>query len=305
MAQSATTVDLTLHPSFDPRKSAKITVSRDELTLEHIINLGNEALGIKNGKILYLDNGKICEIKHLSNITNIDDIHLHISDGTILDSSIHEIIHLCMLGSGAVGKSALTLHYIQGQFVPDYDPTIEDAYRKPIDIDGTNLMLDILDTAGQEDFVALRTTWMRNKEGFVLVFSVVDRNTFEDLESFYEQLNDVYDDNIPPIMLVGNKVDLDPKFKYYNANVTGQGDLNYKREVSIEEATNLAKKWGCVRYIETSAKIGYKVSDIFGQLVRDIISSKIESQMMSNQQSQKKGTRSTQTATLLYTYRYL
>jgi len=284
---ASNTIDFTIHLSFQPRKGYKVTMNREELTLDNLIKKSNEILGIKNGKYLYLDNGKKCEEKHLENINNYDDIHLHLSDGTILESS-HEIIHICMLGAGAVGKSALTLHYIQGQFVPDYDPTIEDAYRKPIDIDGTNLMLDILDTAGQEDFVALRTTWMRNKEGFVLVFSVVDRNSFDDLESFYEHLNDVYDDNIPPIILVGNKIDLDPKFKFYNANLTGHGDLNYKREVSIDEALNLAKKWNCVRYIETSAKIGYKVSDIFGQLVRDIISSKIESQMVARNEKPEK-----------------
>jgi small GTP-binding protein len=304
--QSANTiVDITFHPSWQPRQSATIKVSRDQLTLENLIKLGNESLSIKNGKSLYLANGKLCEPKYLQNIisnmnnyniNNNDNIHLYLSDNTILNesdinnSNNDSIIHLCMLGAGAVGKSALTLHYIQGQFISDYDPTIEDAYRKPIDIDGSNnLMLDILDTAGQEDFVALRTTWMRNKHGFILVYSVVDHSTFTDLNYFYEQLNDVYDGNIPPIILVGNKVDLDPNFKYYNESITGNGDLNYKREVSIKEALNILVKWkSCISYIETSAKIGYKVNDIFGTLVRDIISNKIELQMLINDKLNKK-----------------
>merc|ERR1712087_470258 len=56
-----------------------------------------------------------------------------------------------------------------------------DAYRKHIQIDGNSLLLDVLDTAGQEDFIALRTSWMRNKDGFVLAFSIIERKSFEDL----------------------------------------------------------------------------------------------------------------------------
>lgn len=54
------------------------------------------------------------------------------------------------MGSGGVGKSALTIQFIQGNFVEKYDPTIEDSYRKQIEVDGKACMLDILDTAGQE-----------------------------------------------------------------------------------------------------------------------------------------------------------
>lgn len=53
----------------------------------------------------------------------------------------------------------MTLRYVQGVFVKDYDPTIEDAYRKSILLDDANCVLDILDTAGQEDYTALRSTW--------------------------------------------------------------------------------------------------------------------------------------------------
>jgi small GTP-binding protein len=49
-----------------------------------------------------------------------------------------------------VGKSALTIQLIQNHFVDEYDPTIEDSYRKQVVIDGETCLLDILDTAGQE-----------------------------------------------------------------------------------------------------------------------------------------------------------
>ena len=58
--------------------------------------------------------------------------------------------HLCPLTAGGVGKSALTIQLIQNHFVDEYDPTIEDSYRKQVVIDGETCLLDILDTAGQE-----------------------------------------------------------------------------------------------------------------------------------------------------------
>lgn len=63
---------------------------------------------------------------------------------------------LVVVGDGAVGKSALTIQFIQAHFVTDYDPTIEDNYRKQCAVDGEVVMLDILDTAGQDEYAALR-----------------------------------------------------------------------------------------------------------------------------------------------------
>merc|ERR1719410_362879 len=106
---------------------------------------------------------------------------MYVSDGSTLDTPFEQI-SISVMGAGAVGKSALTLRFIQGQFVANYDPTIEDAYRKQIDVDGNQLLLDVLDTAGQEDFECLRTQWMKNKDGFLLVFSMVRRSSFDQLK---------------------------------------------------------------------------------------------------------------------------
>ena len=58
-----------------------------------------------------------------------------------------------VLGSGGVGKSALTVQFVQGIFVEKYDPTIEDSYRKQVEVDGQQCMLEILDTAGTVSFL--------------------------------------------------------------------------------------------------------------------------------------------------------
>jgi GTPase KRas protein len=63
---------------------------------------------------------------------------------------------LVVVGGGGVGKSALTIQLIQNQFVTEYDPTIEDSYRKQVTIDEETCCLDILDTAGQEEYSAMR-----------------------------------------------------------------------------------------------------------------------------------------------------
>lgn len=64
--------------------------------------------------------------------------------------SLLESFHLSHITAGGVGKSALTIQLIQNHFVDEYDPTIEDSYRKQVVIDGETCLLDILDTAGQE-----------------------------------------------------------------------------------------------------------------------------------------------------------
>merc|ERR1711916_68155 len=76
---------------------------------------------------------------------------------------------LVVLGSGGVGKSALTVQFVQNIFVDKYDPTIEDSYRKQTEIDGQQCLLEILDTAGTEQFTAMRDLYMKDGQGFGLV----------------------------------------------------------------------------------------------------------------------------------------
>jgi GTPase KRas protein len=64
-------------------------------------------------------------------------------------------------------------------FVESYDPTIEDSYRKQVVIDGQTCMLEVLATGGEEEYGALRDQWIRDGEGFVLVYSITTRRSFE------------------------------------------------------------------------------------------------------------------------------
>ena len=79
-----------------------------------------------------------------------------------------------VMGTGGVGKSALTMQFVQKRFVDAYDPTIEDSYRRDVEIDGELRKIEILDTAGAEQFVALRDQSIKAGEGFLLVYSIID-----------------------------------------------------------------------------------------------------------------------------------
>jgi len=126
-----------------------------------------------------------------------------------VDTSAHTY-KFVVIGAGAVGKSALVVRFIKNDFVTDYDPTIEDSYRRQFTVDGIECLLDILDTAGQEEYSALRDTYMRNGEGFLTVFAVNSRMTFSELPDMIKQILLVKDRDEVPIIIVGSKCDLNP-----------------------------------------------------------------------------------------------
>lgn len=159
---------------------------------------------------------------------------------------------IVVLGSGGVGKSALTVQFVQGIFVEKYDPTIEDSYRKQVEVDGQQCMLEILDTAGTEQFTAMRDLYMKNGQGFVLVYSITAQSTFNDLQDLREQILRVKDTDDVPMVLVGNKCDLEDE-----------------RVVGKEQGNSLSRQFNCA-FMETSAKAKINVNDIFYDLVRQI-----------------------------------
>ncbi|KAN0100821.1 P-loop containing nucleoside triphosphate hydrolase protein [Tylopilus felleus] len=148
---------------------------------------------------------------------------------------------VAVLGDGGVGKTALA--------VQTYDPTIEDAYRKQLIVDNKMCFVEVIDTAGQEEYATLRDQWVRSGQGFILVYSIASRSTFERLEVFRQSMLKVKRQK-PIFMLVGNKC-----------------DKTYEREVSREEGIALARTFGC-EFMETSARTAYNVELLFTNLVR-------------------------------------
>jgi GTPase KRas protein len=98
------------------------------------------------------------------------------------------VYKLVILGGGGVGKSALIIRLVTDNFMEEYDPTIEDNYLKHFDVDNEPAMLDILDTAGQDDYSDMQDQWMREGKGFVLVYSMADAATFHEIPVFVEKI---------------------------------------------------------------------------------------------------------------------
>jgi GTPase KRas protein len=84
-----------------------------------------------------------------------------------------------------------------------------DSYRKQCVIDDEVALLDVLDTAGQEEYSAMREQYMRTGEGFLLVYSITSRQSFEEIMTFQQQILRVKDKDYFPIIVVGNKCDLE------------------------------------------------------------------------------------------------
>jgi len=84
-----------------------------------------------------------------------------------------------------------------------------DSYRKQCTIDDEVALLDVLDTAGQEEYSAMREQYMRTGEGFLLVYSITSRQSFEEIMTFQQQILRVKDKDYFPMILVGNKCDLE------------------------------------------------------------------------------------------------
>jgi len=153
-----------------------------------------------------------------------------------------------------VGKSCLTAQFVQNVWIESYDPTIEDSYRKMIEVDGRQCMLEILDTAGTEQFTAMRELYMKTGQGFLLVFSITSLSSLSELRELREQIIRIKDDENIPIVIVGNK-----------------SDLEDDRVVSRAKAFAVSQSWGNAPYYETSARRRANVDEVFVDLCRQII----------------------------------
>jgi Ras-related protein Ral-B len=185
--------------------------------------------------------------------TNKDEPNSKVNASYDDNNSISKMIpyiKLTLVGNGGVGKSCLILQYIYNEFVEDYEPTKADAYRKTITFQGEEVNIDILDTAGQEDYPAVRDSHLKHGDGFLLVFDISNRESFTMIRELREHILRVkLDKKNLPIILVGNKC-----------------DLENERTVSQDEGNDLAKEFS-IEYIETSALTRHNVDKAFSTIL--------------------------------------
>jgi len=151
------------------------------------------------------------------------------------------VYKIVFIGTGAVGKSTLIIRFISDKFIEDYDPTLEDSYRKQFNVDGEECILDIFDTAGQENFAAVRDQYMKQAEGFACIYSITDQGTFDDAIALHARVLRIKEEDDVPFVLVGNKCDLESD-----------------RVISYEKGESLGKDLGCC-FLESSALLKKKM----------------------------------------------
>ncbi|XP_076824003.1 GTP-binding protein Rheb-like isoform X1 [Clavelina lepadiformis] len=162
---------------------------------------------------------------------------------------------LAILGYRTAGKTAITIQFVKNEFVTSYRPTIEDTYYKKYTLNEQNYELDIVDTAGQEDYSLFPVSCSLDVYGYVLVYSVTSVKSFEVVKVIHDELMDVLGRIKIPIVLVGNKTDLDRE-----------------RKVSTEEGRELAQSWNAI-FLETSAKedsVRVDVKAIIDGIIKEI-----------------------------------
>ncbi|XP_071407494.1 ras-related and estrogen-regulated growth inhibitor isoform X1 [Pithys albifrons albifrons] len=161
-------------------------------------------------------------------------------------------VKLAIFGRAGVGKSALVVRFLTKRFIWEYDPTLESTYRHQATIDDEVVSMEILDTAGQEDAIQ-KEGHVRWGEGFVLVYDITDRGSFEEMLPLKNLLDEVKKPKNVTLILVGNKADLD-----------------HSRQVSTEEGEKLATELACAFY-ECSACTGEgNIMEAFYELCREV-----------------------------------
>ena len=134
-----------------------------------------------------------------------------------------------------------------------YDPTIEDSYKKWIQVDGHQCVVEIVDTAGTKQFSAMRDLYIREGHGFVLVYAITSKESLEDVKRIRNQILTIKKCDDVPMILVGNK-----------------NDLADERAVSRYQGATLANGFNNCSFLESSAKCVDNVNHIFEDIVRQI-----------------------------------
>ncbi|CAL1531926.1 unnamed protein product [Lymnaea stagnalis] len=161
---------------------------------------------------------------------------------------------IAVLGMAGVGKSALCVRFLTKRFIGEYDQATENKYKCATTLEGESVTFELLDTRSNSDDLGARDDVVRWADGFVLVYSVTSRKTFDVLAELRRKVEDMKKTNHVPVILVGNKA-----------------DLAHVRQVTQDEGARLATELSC-SFMEVSASEDVtKVTDAFHTLCREII----------------------------------
>ncbi|RVD88183.1 uncharacterized protein DFL_002378 [Arthrobotrys flagrans] len=159
---------------------------------------------------------------------------------------------VAIVGSRAVGKSSLTVQFVENHFVESYYPTIENTFSTVIKYKGQDYSTEIVDTAGQDEYSILQSKHSIGIHGYLIAYSVTSRQSFDMVTVIRDKILNHLGSEWVPCVLVGNK-----------------SDLHIQRQVSPEEGKALAEEWKC-SWTETSARHNENVAKAFELLIAEI-----------------------------------
>ncbi|KAL0248986.1 hypothetical protein GEMRC1_004220 [Eukaryota sp. GEM-RC1] len=171
------------------------------------------------------------------------------------------------VGNGTVGKTSLCIRFCNGSFTSTYKKTLSvDFLEKSLYIDSldSEVVFNVFDTAGQEEYDSLTSTYYRGAQGIIIVFATDNRGSFESIDEWVKKVQAHCDD--VPTVLVQNKI-----------------DLVDKSVVSEDEAQRKAEELG-IPLFRTSALDNANVSDVFEYLSTKYLSETHEEESMDEDQ---------------------
>jgi len=169
---------------------------------------------------------------------------------------------ICIVGDSEVGKTTILNQYLKRRFVPDAQRTIgSNFFIKYVKIPEAERMitLQFWDLAGQPRFRWVRYAFYKGAKGIVYAFDLTRKYTLDHLLTWKEEVESKI--GIVPNILVGNKLDL---------------LISEKRKFNLDEVNHIKQQVSASEYIETSAKLGTKVEEVFSKLTLEIYKSNLE-----------------------------
>ena len=168
-------------------------------------------------------------------------------------------LKICLLGNTLVGKTALINRFINGKYQTEHDRTIEEQYSKYVRIKDEDCILEITDTGGLDEYQTSLDIWINNSDGFLLIYSINDKESFEGIKIRYEKILKYKKSKKYCILIVGNKNDLE------------EGDDEKKeRKVDKEEVDKFCSE-NKLENMEVSALKNSNINDIFMKIGGDVL----------------------------------
>ena len=154
---------------------------------------------------------------------------------------------IVVMGAAGVGKTCIISQFLYKKFDTQYRATVEDLHQGEYQINGLPVNFNILDTSGTYEFPAMRKLSISTGDAFILVYSVEDESSFEEVKKLRQQILDQKTDRFIPIVIVGNK-----------------SSCTKEKQISRNLMVNIDWENG---FIEASAKDNINIDNIFQELL--------------------------------------